>query len=129
MDDGGSGTEITLMEARPSPAYRNPMIVVTLGLYWFWYRKTEYTITDKHLRIQRGILRREEDEVPLVRVAAVKTKLSPLFGSSAVQVATGAGEHTVMLVHLNRKHARQLASVMNKARAEARERAEVRGMP
>jgi membrane protein YdbS with pleckstrin-like domain len=117
-----TGEERILFDLKPSPAFRNPMMVVTLGLYWFWYQRTVYHVTEKHLRMHRGILSRNEDEVPLVRLAAVKMKLSPLFGNSSVEAATGAGEHTVTVEHMNRKDARAFANALNKARAEARER-------
>ncbi len=127
--DSGIGAEPVLLEAKPSPAYRNPAMVRTLGLYWFWYRRTIYRVTEKHLSVHRGLFNREEDEVPLMRIAAVKTKLSPFFGESRVQVATGASEETVNVAHLNRKDARRFAEILNKARAEARERAEVSQTP
>jgi membrane protein YdbS with pleckstrin-like domain len=119
-----TGGERTLLDAKPSPAFRNPMLVLTLGLYWFWYKRTLYRVTERHLSVHRGVFRRDEDEVPLIRVAAVKAKLSPLFGASRVEAATGAGEHTVTIAHLNRKAARAFAEALNGARADVRERTE-----
>ena len=124
MEANSTSGERILFDLKPSPAFRNPFMAVTLGLYWFWYQRTVYQITEKHLRMHLGILSRSEDEVPLVRLAAVKMKLSPLFGNSSVQAATGAGEHTVTIEHLNRKDARAFANALNKARGEARERTE-----
>lgn len=112
----GEGDEVTWA----SPATINRVIrdVFTLGLYEFWYRRTEYLVDDECVDIHRGILSREEIRIPASKIVGVKTQLSPLPGCSAVTIDTGAGV-TAQATSLTRRDARVFADACRETAARA----------
>jgi membrane protein YdbS with pleckstrin-like domain len=106
-------------EQRPSPSFRILATIFTLGLYTFWYRRTLATLYRDRLRLERGILSRSEEEIPLTRITNVKAKLNPIPGSSKVIIGTGSGETSGLVEHLNRHAAKELATQINRARSAA----------
>jgi membrane protein YdbS with pleckstrin-like domain len=107
------------VRSKPSPSYAIPATIITLGLYRLWYARTLYALNPTTLRVESGILRRQEEEVPLPRITSVTMKLSPLPGASSVIVGTGSGERTIVVGRLNRRDARTWAAALNDARAAA----------
>jgi membrane protein YdbS with pleckstrin-like domain len=106
-------------EQRPSLSFRILASIFTLGLYTFWYRRTLATLYRDRLRIERGILSRNEEEIPLTRITNVRAKLNPLPGSSKVIIGTGSGETSGLVEHLNRRAAKDFAKQINEARSSA----------
>jgi membrane protein YdbS with pleckstrin-like domain len=103
--------------------------IFTLGLYEIWYRRTVYAVEDS-VRIERGLLSRTETHIPGNRINAVKTKLSPMPGSSKVLIDTGAGE-TAQAIWLTRADARAFAAACRelKARSEGGGRSSATSAP
>jgi membrane protein YdbS with pleckstrin-like domain len=104
------------MELRPSQAYKTPMMILTLGLYSFWHKRTLYSVTSERVRTEIGLFNRMEEEVPINKITSVALDLKMSPGTSAVQVATGAGDKTLTIGKLNRHDARLVADRINELR-------------
>jgi uncharacterized membrane protein YdbT with pleckstrin-like domain len=107
-----------MVSFHPALSSRVSTDIVTLGLYEFWYRATQYDVSDDSLVINRGIMSRRETKIPGDKINAVKTKLSPLMGTSAVRIDTGSAD-TIEAVRLTRKNARLLAHECNTLKERA----------
>ena|SRR5215831_6189086 len=103
----------------PSKFNRVVLDVFTLGLYELWYRQTLYEVDGNHIRIYRGLLSRDEVDIPAYKVNGVKAKKSPLAGMSRTLIDTGAGKEAVA-----QRLTRQDAALFAAAVRAAHERAE-----
>src|SRR5262245_64514631 len=79
----------------PSKFNRVVLDVFTLGLYELWYRQTLYEVDGNHIRIYRGLLSRDEVDIPAYQVNGVKAKKSPLAVMSRTLIDTSTGKEAV----------------------------------
>ena len=108
-----------LYERRPSLAFALPATIGTLGLYLLWFRRARATLYPDRLRLERGIFHRQDEVIPLSRITNVKRRQQVWPGTSMVIIGTGSGEMSGLVAHLNRRHARKLATNINDARTAA----------
>jgi uncharacterized membrane protein YdbT with pleckstrin-like domain len=82
---------------RPRVAYLLLLGLFTLGLYYFWWQRTHYVVTDRGVLLAKGILSRKEEFVPKEKLVGVDAKIQsrPLDWTrlffSGVLVNTGYG--------------------------------------
>lgn len=107
-----------LVSVRPSKFNRVVLDVFTFGLYELWYKRTVYEVDGNRIKIYRGLLNRDEVDIPAYKVNGVKAKKSPLIGTSRTLVDTGAGKEAVAQ-RLTRRDAALFAAAVRTAHENA----------
>lgn len=68
-------------------------LVVTVGLYFFWWRAKSVTITEKHVIYRQGVLSKDERSIPIAQILDVGIRtglLGRILGYGTVTIQTGA---------------------------------------
>jgi hypothetical protein len=78
--------EEVLIVARPGRLATLPRYVLTLGLYGFWRKRDTSAVTDRRILLGKGLIRRDENSIPLSMVEDVSVARRGLYSYADVTV-------------------------------------------
>ena len=86
LDDVLFEGEEVMIVARPGRLVTMPKYLVTLGLYGFWRKRNTSTVTDRRILLGKGLIRRDENSIPLSMVEDVSVARRGLYSYADVTV-------------------------------------------
>ena len=85
-----TGDEVVLFRAFPAAT---PKVwlkwLITLGIYEFWRRRTQFIVTSRRIVLRHGMVQRTERSVPMNRVQDITTRKGMLHGEVLLSSAGG----------------------------------------